>query len=138
MSPGVCRAPGARGWSPGSHLCLAENGALGNGLEKVLSLEQYPPTKRLKTNLCNNSKEQRVEEDQTRGNWQRELGSGVGWAVGLEKHWETSLGRGLVLPAGHELGFQRQRLLWSRVAHSCLRRQQRRQLPDVVPQAGLR
>ena len=91
MSPGVCRAPGARGWSPGSHLCLAENGALGNGLEKVLSLEQYPPTKRLKTNLCNNSKEQRVEEDQTRGNWQRELGSGVGWAVGLEKHRETSL-----------------------------------------------
>ncbi|XP_075294454.1 DNA (cytosine-5)-methyltransferase 3B [Opisthocomus hoazin] len=44
----------------------SENGALGNGLEKVLSLEQYPPTKRLKTNLCNNSKEQRVEEDQTR------------------------------------------------------------------------
>ncbi|NXD84448.1 DNM3B methyltransferase, partial [Halcyon senegalensis] len=44
----------------------SENGALGNGTEEVLSLEQCPPTKRLKTNLCNNSKEQRVEEDQTR------------------------------------------------------------------------
>ncbi|XP_055578730.1 DNA (cytosine-5)-methyltransferase 3B isoform X3 [Falco biarmicus] len=43
-----------------------ENGALRNGTEEVLSLEQCPPTKRLKTNLCNNSKEQRVEEDQTR------------------------------------------------------------------------
>ncbi|XP_068006288.1 DNA (cytosine-5)-methyltransferase 3B [Melanerpes formicivorus] len=44
----------------------SENGALRNGTEEVQSLEQYPPTKRLKTNLCNNSKEQRVEEDQTR------------------------------------------------------------------------
>ncbi|KAM6243186.1 DNA (cytosine-5)-methyltransferase 3B isoform 4-T4 [Spheniscus humboldti] len=44
----------------------SENGALRNGTEEVLSLEQCPPTKRLKTNLCNNSKEQRVEEDQTR------------------------------------------------------------------------
>ncbi|XP_009891835.1 PREDICTED: DNA (cytosine-5)-methyltransferase 3B [Charadrius vociferus] len=43
-----------------------ENGALRNGTEEVISLEQCPPTKRLKTNLCNNSKEQRVEEDQTR------------------------------------------------------------------------
>ncbi|NXE11516.1 DNM3B methyltransferase, partial [Lophotis ruficrista] len=43
-----------------------ENGALRNGTEDVLSLEQCPPTKRLKTNPCNNSKEQRVEEDQTR------------------------------------------------------------------------
>ncbi|XP_059683151.1 DNA (cytosine-5)-methyltransferase 3B [Gavia stellata] len=43
-----------------------ENGALRNGTEEVLSLEQCPPTKRLKTNPCNNSKEQRVEEDQTR------------------------------------------------------------------------
>ncbi|KFQ06674.1 DNA (cytosine-5)-methyltransferase 3B, partial [Leptosomus discolor] len=50
----------------GSHLCLAESGALRNGTEEVLSLEQCPPTKRLKTNPCNNSKEQRVEEDQTR------------------------------------------------------------------------
>ncbi|NXE84723.1 DNM3B methyltransferase, partial [Cochlearius cochlearius] len=44
----------------------SENGTLRNGTEEVLSLEQFPPTKRLKTNLCNNSKEQRVEEDQTR------------------------------------------------------------------------
>ncbi|NXN72065.1 DNM3B methyltransferase, partial [Himantopus himantopus] len=44
----------------------SENGALRNGTEEVLSLEQCPPTKRLKTNPCNNSKEQRVEEDQTR------------------------------------------------------------------------
>ncbi|NXR00508.1 DNM3B methyltransferase, partial [Sagittarius serpentarius] len=44
----------------------SENGALRNGTEEVLSLEQCPPPKRLKTNLCNNSKEQRVEEDQTR------------------------------------------------------------------------
>ncbi|KAM9260303.1 LOW QUALITY PROTEIN: DNA (cytosine-5)-methyltransferase 3B [Cariama cristata] len=44
----------------------SENGALRNGTEEVLSLEQWPPTKRLKTNLCNNGKEQRVEEDQTR------------------------------------------------------------------------
>ncbi|NXP38856.1 DNM3B methyltransferase, partial [Leiothrix lutea] len=32
----------------------------------VVTLEQCPPTKRLKTYPCNNSKEQRVEEDQTR------------------------------------------------------------------------
>ncbi|NXS64009.1 DNM3B methyltransferase, partial [Brachypteracias leptosomus] len=44
----------------------SENGVLRNGTEEVLSLEQCPPTKRLKTNPCNNSKEQRVEEDQTR------------------------------------------------------------------------
>ncbi|NXD66620.1 DNM3B methyltransferase, partial [Eolophus roseicapillus] len=44
----------------------SENGVLRNGTEEVLSLEQCPPTKRLKTNLCNNSKEQRVEEEQTR------------------------------------------------------------------------
>ncbi|NWY53914.1 DNM3B methyltransferase, partial [Chionis minor] len=44
----------------------SENGALRNGTEEVLSLEHCPPTKRLKTNPCNNSKEQRVEEDQTR------------------------------------------------------------------------
>ncbi|KFQ44657.1 DNA (cytosine-5)-methyltransferase 3B [Nestor notabilis] len=44
----------------------SENGVLRNGTEEVLSLEQCPPTKRLKTNLCNNGKEQRVEEDQTR------------------------------------------------------------------------
>ncbi|NWR65670.1 DNM3B methyltransferase, partial [Bucorvus abyssinicus] len=44
----------------------SENGALRDGTEEVLSLEQYPPTKRLKTNPCNTGKEQRVEEDQTR------------------------------------------------------------------------
>ncbi|XP_069728144.1 DNA (cytosine-5)-methyltransferase 3B isoform X2 [Phaenicophaeus curvirostris] len=44
----------------------SENGALRNGTEEVLSLERCPPTKRLKTNPCNNGKEQRVEEDQTR------------------------------------------------------------------------
>ncbi|NXM83782.1 DNM3B methyltransferase, partial [Oenanthe oenanthe] len=42
------------------------NGVLRNGTEEVVSLEQCPPTKRLKTYPCNNSKEQRVEEDQTR------------------------------------------------------------------------
>ncbi|NWR35560.1 DNM3B methyltransferase, partial [Tachuris rubrigastra] len=42
------------------------NGVLKNGTEEVLSLEQYPPTKRLKSYPCNNGKEQRVEEDQTR------------------------------------------------------------------------
>ncbi|XP_074699269.1 DNA (cytosine-5)-methyltransferase 3B isoform X1 [Strix aluco] len=44
----------------------SESGVLRNGTEEVLSLEKFPPTKRLKTNPCNNSKEQRVEEDQTR------------------------------------------------------------------------
>ncbi|NXQ36604.1 DNM3B methyltransferase, partial [Alaudala cheleensis] len=52
------------GW--GWFLFLAENGVLKNGTEEVVSLEQCPPTKRLKTYPCNNSKEQRVEEDQTR------------------------------------------------------------------------
>ncbi|XP_067163749.1 DNA (cytosine-5)-methyltransferase 3B isoform X1 [Apteryx mantelli] len=45
---------------------IPENGALRNGTEEVLPLEQCPPTKRLKTNPCNNGKEQRAEEDQTR------------------------------------------------------------------------
>ncbi|XP_027501708.1 DNA (cytosine-5)-methyltransferase 3B isoform X3 [Corapipo altera] len=44
----------------------SENGVLRNGTEEVLSLEQYPPTKRLKSYPCNNGKEQRMEEDQTR------------------------------------------------------------------------
>ncbi|NXF11180.1 DNM3B methyltransferase, partial [Smithornis capensis] len=44
----------------------SENGVLKNGTEEVLSLEQCPPTKRLKTYPYNNGKEQRVEEDQTR------------------------------------------------------------------------
>ncbi|NWW59244.1 DNM3B methyltransferase, partial [Ifrita kowaldi] len=55
----------AGGWH-GHRLFLAENGVLRNGTEEVVPLEQYPPTKRLKTYPCNNSKEQRVEEDQTR------------------------------------------------------------------------
>lgn len=50
-----------------SCLSLAENGALRNGTEEVLCLEHCPPTKRLKSNPCNSSKEQRMEEDQTRG-----------------------------------------------------------------------
>ncbi|NWX81126.1 DNM3B methyltransferase, partial [Alca torda] len=66
LRPPKASAPGAGGSSPGSHLSFAENGALRNGTEEVLSLEQCPPTKRLKTNPCNNNKEQRVEEDQTR------------------------------------------------------------------------
>lgn len=130
-------APGAGGSSPGSCLSLAENGALRNGTEEVLSLEQCPPTKRLKTNPCNNSKEQRVEEDQTRGNRQRELGSGMAWAVHPEKHWETCLGKSLALPGSHELCFRRQKLLWSHDAHLCLTRHQQTQLQDTVPQAGL-
>uniref|UniRef100_G3UV72 DNA (cytosine-5-)-methyltransferase n=1 Tax=Meleagris gallopavo TaxID=9103 RepID=G3UV72_MELGA len=44
----------------------SENGALRNGTEEVLCLEHCPPTKRLKSNPCNSSKEQRMEEDQTR------------------------------------------------------------------------
>ncbi|NXK80963.1 DNM3B methyltransferase, partial [Amazona guildingii] len=44
----------------------SENGVLRNGTEEVLPLEQCPPTKRLKTNLCSTGKEQRVEEEQTR------------------------------------------------------------------------
>ncbi|NXI26594.1 DNM3B methyltransferase, partial [Sterrhoptilus dennistouni] len=52
------------GWH-GQFIFLAENGMLKNGTEEVVSLEQYPPTKRLKTYPCN-SKEQRAEEDQTR------------------------------------------------------------------------
>lgn len=62
-------------------LFLAENGVLRNGTEEVVSLEQCPPTKRLKTYPCNNSKEQRVEEEQTRGKQQRELGTGSAWVV---------------------------------------------------------
>ncbi|XP_061217359.1 DNA (cytosine-5)-methyltransferase 3B [Neopsephotus bourkii] len=44
----------------------SENGVLRTGTEEVLPLEQCPPTKRLKTNLCTSGKEQRVEEEQTR------------------------------------------------------------------------
>ncbi|NWZ37348.1 DNM3B methyltransferase, partial [Brachypodius atriceps] len=46
--------------------CQSKNGMLKNGTEEVVTLEQCPPTKRLKTYPCNNGKEQRVEEDQTR------------------------------------------------------------------------
>ncbi|KAM9121023.1 DNA (cytosine-5)-methyltransferase 3B isoform 3-T3 [Pangshura tecta] len=44
-----------------------ENGVapLKNGIEEVCAPEHCPPAKRLKTNVCNNSKE-RVEEDQSR------------------------------------------------------------------------
>ncbi|NXJ71470.1 DNM3B methyltransferase, partial [Rostratula benghalensis] len=55
----------------------SENGVLRNGTEEVLSLEQCPPTKRLKTNLCNN-KEQRVEEDQTRAQMVSEVTNNSG------------------------------------------------------------
>lgn len=128
-------APGAAGSSPASCPSLAESGALRNGTEEVLSLEQFPPTKRLKTNPINNSKEQRMEEDQTRGN--RELGSSVAWATHPEKHQETSLGKGSALPRGHELGFGREKLLWSCVqAHSCLSRHQQSQGQDTVPRVG--
>ncbi|NXT62086.1 DNM3B methyltransferase, partial [Chaetops frenatus] len=58
--------PEAGCWSLGNFLFLAENRVLRNGTEEVVSLEQCPPTKRLKTYPCNNGKEQRVEEDQTR------------------------------------------------------------------------
>ncbi|NXY26436.1 DNM3B methyltransferase, partial [Atrichornis clamosus] len=66
------------GLSLGSCLFLAENGVLRNGTEEVLSLEQYPPTKRLKTYPCNNSKEQRVEEDQTREQMVSEVSNNSG------------------------------------------------------------
>ncbi|NXR68625.1 DNM3B methyltransferase, partial [Rhadina sibilatrix] len=56
----------AGGLSLRRFLFLAENRMLRNGTEEVVSLEQCPPTKRLKTYPCNNGKEQRVEEDQTR------------------------------------------------------------------------
>ncbi|NXE92888.1 DNM3B methyltransferase, partial [Menura novaehollandiae] len=67
----------AGGWR-GHCLFLAENGVLRNGTEEVLSLEQYPPTKRLKTYPCNNSKEQRVEEDQTREQMVSEVSNNSG------------------------------------------------------------
>ncbi|NXC44515.1 DNM3B methyltransferase, partial [Penelope pileata] len=69
-------ARGTLGWdllgaqgvtSPWSCPSPAENGALRNGTEEVLCLEHCPPTKRLKSNPCSSSsKEQRVEEDQSR------------------------------------------------------------------------
>ncbi|NWY33416.1 DNM3B methyltransferase, partial [Pheucticus melanocephalus] len=59
-------SPEAGGLSLRRFLFLAENGVLRNGTEEVVSLEQCPPTKRLRTYPCNSSKEQRVEEDQTR------------------------------------------------------------------------
>nr|XP_009667913.1 PREDICTED: DNA (cytosine-5)-methyltransferase 3B [Struthio camelus australis] len=57
---------------------IPENGALRNGTEEVLPLEQCPPTKRLKTNPCNNNKEQRVEEDQTREQMVSEVANNSG------------------------------------------------------------
>lgn len=112
-------SPGAGGLSPGSCLPLAENGAPRDGTEEVLSLEQYPPTKRLKTNPCNAGKEQRVEEDQTRGIRQRELG-GAWPGLGIPKSTGKPVGAGSALCRDHELGFQRQKLLWSHAAHLVL------------------
>lgn len=66
--------------SPPGCPSLAENGALRNGTEEVLCLEQCPPTKRLKAALCNSNKEQRVEEDQTRGTGVR-CGLAGAWVV---------------------------------------------------------
>ncbi|NWT70362.1 DNM3B methyltransferase, partial [Prunella himalayana] len=54
------------------------NGVLRNGTEEVVSLEQCPPTKRLKTYPCNSSKEQRVEEDQTREQMVSEVSNNSG------------------------------------------------------------
>ncbi|XP_068063808.1 DNA (cytosine-5)-methyltransferase 3B isoform X2 [Anomalospiza imberbis] len=56
----------------------SENGVLRNGTEEVVSFEQCPPTKRLKTYPCNSSKEQRVEEDQTREQMVSEVTSNSG------------------------------------------------------------
>uniref|UniRef100_A0A674GEI8 DNA methyltransferase 3 beta n=1 Tax=Taeniopygia guttata TaxID=59729 RepID=A0A674GEI8_TAEGU len=56
----------------------SENGVLRNGTEEVVSLEQCPPTKRLKTYPYNSSKEQRVEEDQTREQMVSEVTSNSG------------------------------------------------------------
>ncbi|NWU37300.1 DNM3B methyltransferase, partial [Hylia prasina] len=58
--------------------CGWENGMLKNGTEEVVSFEQCPPTKRLKTYPCNNSKDQRVEEDQTREQMVSEVTSNSG------------------------------------------------------------
>ncbi|NXP57455.1 DNM3B methyltransferase, partial [Chloropsis cyanopogon] len=62
----------------GWFLFFAENGVLRNGTEEVVSLEQCPPTKRLKTYPCNSSKEQRVEEDQTREQMVSEVSNNSG------------------------------------------------------------
>lgn len=97
-------SPEAGGLSLRRFLFLAENGVLRNGTEEVVSLEQCPPTKRLKTYPYNSSKEQRVEEDQTRGNQQR-VGEWLGLGCAPQEHWETILAKGLALPRSHEPGF---------------------------------
>lgn len=91
--------------SPPGCPSLAENGALRNGTEEVLCLEQCPPTKRLKAALCNSNKEQRVEEDQTRGTG-AQCGLAGAWVVWgslrkkkREKKREKESSRGLALPA---------------------------------------
>ncbi|NXI04383.1 DNM3B methyltransferase, partial [Pachycephala philippinensis] len=57
---------GAKHPSSPNQTWLSLNRVLKNGTEEVVPLEQYPPSKRLKTYPCNNGKEQRAEEDQTR------------------------------------------------------------------------
>ncbi|XP_010212111.1 PREDICTED: DNA (cytosine-5)-methyltransferase 3B [Tinamus guttatus] len=69
---------------------IPESGALRNGTEEVLPLEHCPPTKRLKTNPCNNSKEQRVEEDQSREQMVSEVTNNSG---SLEGSWAAGPGR---------------------------------------------
>lgn len=98
--------------SPPGCPSLAENGALRNGTEEVLCLEQCPPTKRLKAALCNSNKEQRVEEDQTRGTGVRCGLAGALGCVGFPEEKEKGKGKGkgklpwsrfaCVHPAGHQ------------------------------------
>lgn len=98
--------------SPPGCASLAENGALRNGTEEVLCLEQCPPTKRLKAALCNSNKEQRVEEDQTRGTGVRCGLAGALGCVGFPEEKEKGKGKGkgklpwsrfaCVHPAGHQ------------------------------------
>lgn len=87
MSPVPWGAPKA---CPQELPVLAESGALRNGTEEVLSLEQCPPTKRLKSSPCNNGKEQRAEEDQSRGE-----SHGLGLVASSTG---KPLGKGLALP----------------------------------------
>ncbi|NWI14474.1 DNM3B methyltransferase, partial [Crypturellus soui] len=65
----LVRAPAGAVWA---------SGALRNGTGEVLPLEHCPPTKRLKTNPCNNSKEQRAEEDQSRAQMVSEVTNNSG------------------------------------------------------------
>ncbi|NXB83041.1 DNM3B methyltransferase, partial [Vidua chalybeata] len=69
---------GAASKPHGNRTWQSLNGVLRNGTEEVVSFEQCPPTKRLKTYPCNSSKEQRVEEDQTREQMVSEVTSNSG------------------------------------------------------------